>query len=98
MYTFRPLEAWNHFVQASTFYQLCLRSVGGPTSDDPNPPDFYRVQRMSRRQRRLEQSLYWSCFKSEVEMRIECKNAFEAITTNDTKLVAPEKPSRRCES
>ena len=56
MYTFRPLLAWSHFCQASTAYRIHLRSTS--STDAPS-------------QDRLEQSLYWSCFKSECEFRVE---------------------------
>ncbi|KAJ6086191.1 hypothetical protein N7486_010472 [Penicillium sp. IBT 16267x] len=51
MYTFRPLEAFQSFHQASVMYQVYLRSHKGSTtvlSDN-----------------QTEQTLFWSCFKSE---------------------------------
>ncbi|KAJ4986958.1 2OG-Fe(II) oxygenase superfamily protein [Stagonosporopsis vannaccii] len=64
MYTMRPLSAWSHFRSASTSYHLYL--------------DFQArrqvrngLETASLKQRSLEQSLYWSCYKSECELRIE---------------------------
>ena len=49
------------------FYQLYLRTLGGPLSSDAMFPHLHHLNTMSSKQRRLEQSLYWSCFKSECE-------------------------------
>lgn len=64
MYTMRPLSAWSQFRSASTSYRLHL--------------DFQArrharrgVAHTSLKERSLEQSLYWSCYKSECELRME---------------------------
>lgn len=72
MYTLRPLLSWQYFHHASIMYQLHLKTTHGihgvsglleiPTS---------HLDSMDRKERRLEQSLYWSCFKSECEFRVE---------------------------
>lgn len=93
MYTFRPLEAWRHFYQASVFYQFYLRSVGEPISDQPSTAGIHRLHRLARRGRRLEQSLYWSCFKSEVEMRVELPLLQSSIVDFEYPDMFPSPPS-----
>ena len=93
MYTFRPLRSWNHFYQASTFYQLYLKSLGQPTSDDPSFLGVDRLHQMSRKQRRTEQSMYWSCFKSEVEIRIELPLGQSTIADLEYPDMFPSPPS-----
>jgi hypothetical protein len=90
MYTFRPLDAWNHFCQASTFYQIHSKTVAGP--DRPislNSP----MRGMGSTQRRLEQSLYWSCFKSECEIRVELPLPQSAIADFEYPHMFPSPPS-----
>lgn len=55
MYSMRPLKAWMSFSQACAMFQVYLRT------------ESYR--QATRTARRLEQRLYWSCLKSECEMR-----------------------------
>ena len=57
MYSLRPLKAWTSFHQACLLFQTYLHSP--------------RRQEADRATRRLEQRLYWSCLKSECEMRDE---------------------------
>jgi hypothetical protein len=93
MYTFRPLPSWNHFWQASHFFQLYLKTVSGPTFDDPTSPDAPRLNGKDRTQRRLEQSLYWSYFKSEVEFRVELPTPQSAIAEFEYPTMFPSPPS-----
>lgn len=86
MYTFRPLEAWDQFYQASSFYQFYQRSVYG--SDH-----VVRLEQINSRQRRLEQSLYWSCFKSEVEMRVELPLSQSTIASFEYPSMFPSPPT-----
>lgn len=86
MYTFRPLEAWDQFYQASSFYQFYQRSVYGPHAAG-------RLDQINSRQRRLEQSLYWSCFKSEVEMRVELPLSQSTIASFEYPSMFPSPPS-----
>lgn len=53
MATLRPLEAWKMFVQALTCCQTFSTDFGG--SHDSQE-----------RTQRLQQSIYWTCFKSEL--------------------------------
>jgi hypothetical protein len=56
MYTLRPVEAWQHILQASSTYHIYLKGqVKGSESD----ATYVSKNRF------LEQRLYWSCFKSE---------------------------------
>ncbi len=52
---------------------------------------------MSMTQRRLEQSLYWSCFKSECEMRIELPLPQSTIADIDYPHMFPNPPSHPTE-
>jgi len=56
MYTLRPVEAWQNFLQASSTYHIYLKGqVRGSESNEVH----------ANKNRLLEQRLYWSCFKSE---------------------------------
>lgn len=58
MTTMRPLAAWRMFVQALTCCQVLLSGVD-------------KTGGAEQRQIGLQQSLYWTCFKSELELRLE---------------------------
>jgi hypothetical protein len=58
MYSLRPLKAWLSFNHACTTFQAYLHTRARQVSN-------------SRSSRLLEQRLYWSCLKSECEMRDE---------------------------
>ena len=88
MYTFRPLAAWNHFCQASTFYQIYSKTISGPERGT-----FNELRGMSATQRRLEQSLYWSCFKSECEIRVELPLPQSSIADFEYPHLFPSPPS-----
>src|SRR5580658_9013900 len=94
MYTLRPLPAWNHFCQASTFYQIHSRTLAKPS---PTSMLGSQLNSMSMTQRRLEQSLYWSCFKSECEMRIELPLPQSTIADIDCPHMFPNPPSHPTE-
>lgn len=86
MYTFAPLQAWNHFCQASTFYQLSFRKISR-ASETP------RLDGLSLTHRRIEQSLYWSCFKSECEIRVELPLPQSGIASIEYPHLFPSPPS-----
>jgi hypothetical protein len=72
MYTLRPLLSWQYFYHASILFQLHLKTIHGiygATGMLEVPAEH--LNSMDRKRRRLEQSLYWSCFKSECEFRVE---------------------------
>ncbi|KAF7550236.1 hypothetical protein G7Z17_g5842 [Cylindrodendrum hubeiense] len=64
MYTQRPLSAWAEFHSASRSYHIYLQCQARRPSRSVDPA------RVSKR-RQLEQRLYWSCYKSECELRAE---------------------------
>ncbi|KAM5345649.1 hypothetical protein ACJ41O_011510 [Fusarium nematophilum] len=65
MYCLRPLQAWFHFNRAC----VDLRNLLWARSQRrPNPMGSHDI---SREMHRLEQRLYWSCVKSEYELRCE---------------------------
>ena len=70
MYTLRPLLSWQYFYHASILFQLHLKTTHGIGLGMLDIPAAH-LDYMDRKQRRLEQSLYWSCFKSECEFRVE---------------------------
>lgn len=88
MYTFRPLSAWNHFYQASTFYRLRLRLIDGLDKSA-----YEAEQQGASTAQRLEQSLYWSCFKSEVEIRVELPLPQSAIAEYEYPALFPTPPT-----
>lgn len=94
MYTLRPLPAWNHFCQASTFYQIHSRTIARPSHGSMLDT---HLSGMTMTQRRLEQSLYWSCFKSECEMRIELPLPQSTIADVDYPHMFPNPPSHPTE-
>ncbi|KAH9208480.1 hypothetical protein DL95DRAFT_345425 [Leptodontidium sp. 2 PMI_412] len=57
MYALRPVEAFHEFHQASIVFQIWLK--------------FGRPSKKSSTAQRLEQRMYWSCFKSECEILSE---------------------------
>ncbi|KAL6240258.1 hypothetical protein RBB50_012824 [Rhinocladiella similis] len=72
MYTLRPLLSWQYFYHASILFQLHLKTIHGihGAAGMLEIPAEH-LNSMDRKRRRLEQSLYWSCFKSECEFRVE---------------------------
>lgn len=78
MYSLRPLRAWLSFNHACTTFQTCLHS---------------RSRRaVSRSAKRLEQRLYWSCLKSECEMREEVDLPPTGLAKVDYPDVFPSPP------
>lgn len=73
MHVVKPLQAWQNFHQASTICHLLL-------SFNTNKPDGTVTADMTSPMNRLEQCLYWSCFKSECEMRVEITLPASAVS------------------
>lgn len=72
MYTLRPLLSWQYFTHASNLYQLYMKTSHGLAADISELgqlPIQHQAPRDSK-QRRMEESMYWSCFKSESEFRV----------------------------
>ncbi|KAL3450803.1 hypothetical protein BJX65DRAFT_270142 [Aspergillus insuetus] len=88
MYTMRPLDAQSHFYQASSIYatylkgQLALQQRRG-LDDQPLGSD----------NRRLEQCLYWTCFKSECEFRLELDLPVSVLSTLAYPYMFPSPPT-----
>lgn len=78
MYSLRPLRAWLSFNRACTTFQTCLRTRSWRLVD--------------RSSKRLEQRLYWSCLKSECEMREEVDLPPTGLTKVDYPDVFPSPP------
>ncbi|KAF3393731.1 hypothetical protein F1880_004758 [Penicillium rolfsii] len=64
MYRLRPLSAWMEFHSATRAYYVYLQYRARLS---PRPVD----DGMAEQRRRIEQRLYWSCYKSECELRGE---------------------------
>ncbi|KAK4946021.1 Zcf27p [Elasticomyces elasticus] len=58
MATLRPMEAWKMFVQALACCQAFYTEKESPDADKEG-------------EQRLRESIYWTCFKSELELRLE---------------------------
>ncbi|KAI8672282.1 Zn(2)-C6 fungal-type domain-containing protein [Fusarium sp. Ph1] len=85
MYCLRPLEAWSHFNRACVDLRnlLWLRS-------QRRSPENHAV---SRETHRLEQRLYWSCVKSEYELRLEIPLPPSGIAHCDYPDMFPSPPT-----
>ncbi|KAI1385482.1 vegetative cell wall protein gp1 [Hypoxylon trugodes] len=81
MYSLRPLRAWSYFNQASVSFRnlVWMRTQKGAG-------DMLEKQR-------LEQRLYWSCMKSELELRSELPLPSSGITRFDYPDLFPSPPS-----
>lgn len=93
MYTLRPFAAWNHFHQASTAYQLYLKLTCGPNAGDSFSLNLQHFTLKTKVERRIEQSLYWSCFKSECEFRVELPLPQSEIAEFEYPNLFPSPPS-----
>ena len=95
MYTLRPMLSWQHFHQAAITYQLYLKTTGRLTENlciiDPSclQPGDFEARKLSR----LEQRLYWSCFKSETEFRVELPLPQSEIAEYEFPKLFPSPPS-----
>lgn len=94
MYTLRPLQSWHYFFQASIFTQFYLRTTHGLSdSFSPNALTSAPTSSSDRKARRIEQSLYWSCFKSECEYRVELPLPQSEISLGAYPQLFPSPPS-----
>lgn len=95
MYTLRPLDSWHYFLHASVFFQVHLKMTHG-VSGDPEEvlsAPLRNINAPSRKSKRLEQSLYWSCFKSECEFRVELPLLQSEISLGEYPDLFPSPPS-----
>ncbi|KAI1451721.1 vegetative cell wall protein gp1 [Annulohypoxylon moriforme] len=81
MYSLKPLSAWNYFNQAS----VCFRNLVWMQTQ--------RVVGDMLESQRLEQRLYWSCMKSELEIRSEIPLPSSGIARFDYPDFFPTPPS-----
>jgi Fungal Zn(2)-Cys(6) binuclear cluster domain len=79
MYSFRPVYAWTSFNRACMTLQLCLRSG----------PNLYQDKVSKSVQRRL----FWSCLKSECEVRMEIHVPSSGLAKVNPSDVFPTPPS-----
>ncbi|KAJ6781328.1 hypothetical protein PWT90_03448 [Aphanocladium album] len=95
MYTLRPLASWHYFLHASIFFQVHLRmthGIAGDFEEALNVPSG-RLNSTTRKLKRLEQSLYWSAFKSECEFRVELPLQQSEISMGEYPDLFPSPPS-----
>ncbi|KAB8200198.1 hypothetical protein BDV34DRAFT_205348 [Aspergillus parasiticus] len=85
MYSMRALSAWEYFNQACCQLQNLFwkRGLSRPSTDEQD----------SRKSRQLEQRLYWSCMKSEFELRCEIPLPSSGISRFDLSDVLPSPPT-----
>ncbi|KAH6989274.1 hypothetical protein BKA56DRAFT_476894 [Ilyonectria sp. MPI-CAGE-AT-0026] len=88
MYTIRPLQAWQSFIQASTVYVVYLKSQGRFSSEGNQWNDTQKPTLRS-----LEQRLYWSCLKSEHEILSEIPLPSSGLSTINYPHMFPSPPS-----
>ena len=95
MYTLRPLQSWHYFYQASIFCQFYLRQRHGlsDTFAEVLTAPSHTLNAVDRKARRIEQSLYWSCFKSECEFRVELPLPQSEISLGEYPNLFPSPPS-----
>lgn len=94
MYTLRPMLSWQYFYQASVTYQLYLKMSGRITDDNTVIMDeISHRRRGDSKTRRLEQRIYWSCFKSEAEFRVELPLPQSEIASYEFPNLFPSPPS-----
>lgn len=95
MYTLRPLDSWHYFLHASIFFQVHLKTahgVGG-NFEEVLSTHHHTGSSTARKMKRLEQSLYWSCFKSECEFRVELPLNQSEISLGEYPDLFPSPPS-----
>lgn len=95
MYTLRPLLSSQYFHQSSALYQLHMKVTYGIQGDISELPNFpsRNLNVGTQKQRRLEQCLYWSCFKSESEFRVELPLPQSEIASYHHPQMFPSPPS-----
>jgi hypothetical protein len=97
MYTLRPMLSWQHFHQAAITYQLYLKTNGRILDNfailEQSHAHLQPGSAAYRKQARLEQRLYWSCFKSESEFRVELPLPQSEIADYEFPKLFPSPPS-----
>jgi hypothetical protein len=95
MYTLRPMLSWQHFHTAAITYQLYLKTTGRLSESYCilDSSIFQPNDANARKLSRLEQRLYWSCFKSETEFRVELPLPQSEIAEYEFPKLFPSPPS-----
>ncbi|CAO2658431.1 Nn.00g061540.m01.CDS01 [Neocucurbitaria sp. VM-36] len=88
MYTMRPLMAWSQFHQASASYHLYLQCQARRPYQAAD--DTRAIKR-----RGQEQRLYWSCYKSECELRSELDLPHSSLADLEYPDMYPSPPNSR---
>ncbi|CAI7586107.1 unnamed protein product [Penicillium pancosmium] len=95
MYTLRPIMAWQYFSQASTLLLVHLKTIHGlgKISTEYLGLSSVCTSEDRRQLERIEQSLYWSCFKSECEFRVELPFPQSELSLGEYLTLFPSPPS-----
>ena len=95
MYTLRPIASWQYFSHASMLCRMYLRTARGIQGDYAESsmtlPEHLRPY--DQKAKRMEQSLYWSCFKSECEFRVELPLPQSELSVGEYPDLFPSPPS-----
>ncbi|CAI4212826.1 unnamed protein product [Parascedosporium putredinis] len=85
MFLLRPVKAWSYFHQACVLFRnyVWIRRARDAGVAEPRPREIQR----------LEQRLYWSCMKSECEIRCEIPLPSSGITQFGFPDMLPSPPS-----
>lgn len=89
MYTLKPLLAWTKFQEASRAYHLYLQCQ---LRRLPHAPAGSAIAK----RRALEQRLYWSCYKSECELRVELDLPNSSLADFNYPDMHPSPPNLEC--
>lgn len=95
-YTLRTIQSWHYFYHASTFCHMYLRMAHGHSDNLPHilsTASSKHSNSTDRKTQRLEQSLYWSCFKTECEFRVELPLPQSEISLGEYPNLFPSPPS-----
>lgn len=95
MYTLRPLLSWQYFTQSSILYQLYMKTTHRLVTDISllGQIPVQHDDMPNGKLRRLEESTYWSCFKSESEFRVELPLPQTELATYYHPQMFPSPPS-----
>lgn len=94
MYTLRPMLSWQYFHQASITYLVYLKMSGRILDGNVVLMDHTSQGGFTDTSvRRLEQRIYWSCFKSEAEFRVELPLPQSEIASYEFPNLFPSPPS-----
>ncbi|KAF7167036.1 hypothetical protein CNMCM5623_000510 [Aspergillus felis] len=95
MYALRPVLSWQYFFHASVLFNLHLKATYGVDESLVGALGVpsQQLSAADRKIRRLEHSLYWSCFKSECEFRVELPLPQSELSNGEYPSLFPSPPS-----